>query len=181
LNKFISTASTLPNFSPALGHTYMPPPTAKKAPESQISQTSKENTPMPDSLPGAKKVPATSASSSTYLNERLLADSFRLSLQYGDEFMDENPITGQPGAFNLSTTGRKEKNKLAVPAVANGPTLSQPKTSAPPTPTPELRAGVLPPVRKGSKGDKSPRTPGMPKPKRRKSKAMGSAGTISPT
>ena len=91
--------------------------------------------------------------------------------------MDENPITGQPGDFHLSTMGRKEKDKLMVPAVAKAPTPASAKQSLPPTP---LKTDI-PPARKGSKADKSPRTPGMPKPKRRKSsKAQGSGG-ISPT
>lgn len=182
LNKFVSTASSLPNFSPALGHTYMPPASANRPkPDSQLgqlSQTSKENTPMPDSLPGSKKSSQQGAYSSTYISSRLLAESLEMSIRYGDEYMDENPITGHPGDFHLSTTGRKDKNKLAVPGGNKGTSSSQAKTSAPPTPEP--KAGEVPPTRKGSKGDKSPRTPGMPKPKRRKSKAPLSAGGMTP-
>lgn len=158
----------------------MPPQQANRLkPDSQLSQASKENTPMPDPLAGSKKSSQPGAYTSTYLGSRLLAESLEMSIRYGDEYMDENPITGHPGEFHLSTTGRKDKNKLAVPGASRGPLSSQAKTSAPPTPEP--RAGEVPPTRKGSKGDKSPRTPGMPKPKRRKSKAPISAGGLSPT
>ena len=90
--------------------------------------------------------------------------------------MDENPITGHPGEFHLSTTGRKgqQSNLKALPA-SRSSTQSQntSKTTAPPTPEKVVVDVNVPLVsmRKGSKGDKSPRTPGMLKPKRRKSKA----------
>lgn len=99
-----------------------------------------------------------------------------MALRYGDEYMDENPITGHPGDFHLSTTGRTG-NKPAVPTSAKGPLQIQTKVSAPPTPDPKSAE----PLRKGSKGDKSPKVAGMPKPRRRKSKGLNSAGGISPT
>jgi mediator of RNA polymerase II transcription subunit 6 len=102
-----------------------------------------------------------------------------MSLRYGDEYMDENPITGHPGDFHFSTTGRIGRDKLAVPVPAKGPIPSQVKHSAPPTP--EVKTIEVPPARKGSKPEKSPKVPGMPKPKRRKSKATLSAGGTSPT
>jgi mediator of RNA polymerase II transcription subunit 6 len=157
----------------------MPPPSIRSKPtESQLIQGSKEATPLPDVLPGTKKVPtSTNANASNYLDIRLFEESLNITLKYGDEYMDDNPITGQPGDFHLSTTGRKEKDKLMVPASAKVvASTSSAKLSAPPTP---LKTDI-PPARKGSKADKSPRTPGMPKPKRRKSKAQGSGGT-SPT
>jgi mediator of RNA polymerase II transcription subunit 6 len=172
----MASASALPDFSPALGHTYMPPSTSKthKSAGSQLGQASKENTPMPDSLQTSKK-DNSSANNSTFLDSRLLEQSLYTHLNYGDEYMDENPITGQPGEFHLSSTGRKEKDKLMVPA-ARGPLQTPAKATPAPTP---LKTNI-PPERKGSKSEKSPKTPGMPKPKRRKSKAQG-AGGISPT
>lgn len=178
MNKFISTAASLPDFSPSLGHTYMPPSSSRlRAPESQLSQASKEATPLPDSLPNAKKAPQTSANN-TYLGNRLLAETLNISLKYGDEYMDEKPITGQPGDFHLSTTGRTEKDKLMVPLPGKTPTSMETKPGAS---MPDLVTDI-PPARKGSKGDKSPKTPGggTPKPKRKKSKILGSGG-VSPT
>jgi mediator of RNA polymerase II transcription subunit 6 len=93
-------------------------------------------------------------------------------MKYGDEYMDENPITGAPGEFHLSSTGRKEQSRLMIPATAKG--LQMPG-KAPPVPTP-LKTDIQP-ERKGSKSDKSPKTPGGGKPKRRKSKI----GVVSPT
>ena len=175
LNKFMSVAANLPDFSPALGHRYMPPPSNRlKATESQLSQGSKEATPLPGALTDSKKAPSSAnINASNYLDVRLLEESLNIALKYGNEYMDENPITGQPGEFHLSTTGRKDK--LMVPAATKA-SVPNAKPSAPPTP---LKTDI-PPARKGSKADKSPRTPGMPKPKRRKSKGQ-STGGISPT
>ena len=179
MDKFLSTAASLPDFSPSIGPTYLPPTTSNrpKAPESQIGQASKETTPHPDAL-NAKKAPQ--ASNSAYLDNLLLQETLNISLKYGDEYMDEVPITGQPGDFHLSTAGRKDKEKLMVPAAPKGPLTATSKTSGPPTPNKLVTD--IPPARKGSKSDKSPKTPasGAPKPKRRKSKAAG-AGNISPT
>ncbi len=171
LNKFMSTAAKLPDFSPAMGHRYLPPPSNRlKATESQLTQGSKESTPLPDTLSNLRKAPSsTNIDVSNYLDVRLLEESLNITLKYGDEYMDENPITGQPGDFHLSTTGRKDKDKLIVPSA----TVNS-KPNAPPTP---LKTDI-PPARKASKGDKSPKTPGGSK-KRRKSKVQ-SAGGVSP-
>ncbi|KAE8446631.1 hypothetical protein EG329_011824 [Mollisiaceae sp. DMI_Dod_QoI] len=175
LNKFISSAAALPDFSPALGHIYMPPSNGnRKTNESQLGQVSKENTPLPDSLQTTKK-PLIQSNSSNYLTTRVLEDALNISLKYGDEYMDEIPITGQPGEFHLKSTGRKDASKLMVPAPGKG--LQMPG-KAPPAP-PSLKTDI-PSERKGSRSEKSPKTPGMPKPKRRKSKALG-AGNVSPT
>ncbi len=181
LNKFLSSAAALPDFSPALGHTYMPPPSANrlKPTESQLGQASKEATPLPEPLQ-SKKSP-TSTNSSTFFSSRLLEETLNITLKYGDEYMDENPITGQPGEFHLSSTGRKEAGKLAVPTTGGKGPLST-AAKAPSAP-PSLKTDI-PPARKGSKSKESPKSAnasGPPKPKRRKSKALLSAGGASPT
>lgn len=173
MNKFLATASPLPDFSPSLGHTYMPPPSSRlKGVESQLGQSSKEATPVPEAL-SSKKVPV-SANTSTYLDNKLLEETLSISLKYGNEYMDENPITGQPGEFHLSTTGR-DKDKLAAPVNGKG-AAGDGKAGV----VSKLNTDILS-ARKGSKSDKSPKTPagGMPKLKRRKSKGL-SAGGMSP-
>lgn len=151
----------------------MPPLSSNrlKAIESQLGQSSKEATPAPDAL-NSKKAPPTSNTSS-YLDSRLLEESLNITIKYGDEYMDDNPITGQPGDFHLSTTGR-DKDKLATPLASKGPILAGGKPGG----MPKLDTDIAP-ARKGSKGEKSPKTPGGGRPKRRKSKALVS-GEISP-
>ncbi|KIM95952.1 hypothetical protein OIDMADRAFT_205478 [Oidiodendron maius Zn] len=174
MNKFLSTASALPDFSPSLGYTYILPSssTRLKAIESQLGQASKEGTPVPE-VPNSKKAPSAS-NISNYLDTRLLEESLNIAMKYGDEYMDENPITGQPGDFHLSTTGR-DKDKLVMP-ISKDPV----SVGGRPGGMPKLDTDIAP-ARKGSKSEKSPKTPGggIPKPKRRKSKAL-SAGGITP-
>ncbi|CZS92914.1 related to RNA polymerase II transcriptional regulation mediator MED6 [Rhynchosporium agropyri] len=183
LKNFISGAGKLPEFSPALGHIYAQPSpsTALKPINSHLSQGSKEPTPLPESLQGSKKgLPSLSTTSSSFLDNRLLEETINISLKYGDEYMDDIPITGAPGEFHLSSTGRNEAAKLLVPTITVQPSsdASKPTTPAPPSP---LKTEILP-EKKTSKGEKSPKTPGMPKPKRRKSKGLNLvSGGANPT
>lgn len=188
LTKFLNTASTLPKFSPSLGYTYMPPAhnTPTSAPSTQLTQQSKEGTPVPDTQSQAKtsKAPSTSKALSAGDRQaaRLMAESFALSIRYGNEYMDENPLVGEPGSFILS----KSHEQAQTQPQAQPPNRT-PKASAPPTPRPKI---TVPPTtaRKASKGgEKSPTTPGTKdkSAKRRKSKAAGvrgaGVGTTTPT
>lgn len=170
----MTKASTFPEYSPTLGHTY-PIPETTKPKFSDLSQRSKEPTPMPNTQNTTKSA-TTVTQTDDYLSNQLLADTINISLRYGDEYMDEVPVTGQPGEFHLSTK-KQDKTKLAVPVAGKGPSIKV-------EPLPALKTDIPPPSsRKGNKPDKSPRIPGAPpKPKRRKSKGnlAGSAAT-SPT
>lgn len=88
--------------------------------------------------------------------------------------MDEKPITGQPGDFHLSTTGR-DKDKLVIPPANKVLSVAAAKPGV--SSIAKLDTDI-PAVAKGAKSDKSPKTPGSgaPKPRRRKSKAAGSGG-----
>lgn len=147
----------------------------------QTTQTSKEGTPMPGGTPKQETQDSvttkTSLSSKFSVNTdyqgiRILADSWDLSLRYGNEYMDENPIIGEPGSFRLSqardstiTSSMSSTNSVSQPfrATANKAPL-QVKTDMTPEPT-----------KKGSTGTgKSPTTPFTKEKKaRRKSKAAG--------
>jgi len=131
---------------------------------------------MPDTQTSTKSTVSTQTDE--YISNQLLADTIGISLRYGDEYMDEVPVTGQPGEFRLSTK-KQDNTKLAVPAI--------PKAGGTPKPDslPALKTDVPPALqRKGSKVEKSPKTPGggPPKPKRRKSKVnVSTPGGTSPT
>jgi len=97
-------------------------------------------------------------------DSRLAEESFAIHMRYGGEYMDENPITGKPGDFHLSSTGRKDKAAMPQP----GPSSILPNTKAPPGSNPLAR---------DEKSDKGAKVGTMPaKPKRRKSKG----GTTTP-
>ncbi|KAL8709023.1 MAG: hypothetical protein Q9225_007519 [Loekoesia sp. 1 TL-2023] len=174
LNKVIATTSALPIFTPALGHAYLPPApkSLNLATSTQLSQTSKESTPMP----GTQDSTLTKASSKALLDHdmqsaQLLQNSLNLSLRYGHEYMDDNPLVGEPGSFIITKT-----REVQQPA-------SQPKTKPAPVPTkpptPQIKTDVPEPKRKPSMGaEKSPTTPGTKEKKaRRKSRPATSVTT----
>ncbi|KAK5787554.1 hypothetical protein VI817_010051 [Penicillium citrinum] len=137
LTRLMKTASTLPNFTPSHGHTYLPPTARTTEPGQQASQQSKENTPMPElasQTQSSTEAPSTRSglgilnTNSSYQDTRSLAEAFNLYTRYGDEFMDENPLQGEPGSFILSRNagdnerGNKNTSKPGtLPVTANTP------------------------------------------------------------
>lgn len=128
-------------------------------PDAAAAKTSATTT---TTSPSLQKKKAASASSTL---DRLAEESFAIHMKHGSEFVDENPITGRPGEFHLSSTGRKDK---ASTTTAGGAQTG--KAGAAAAPALNTKVGEDP-----KKGGKSPKTPTMPKPKRRKSKIAGGA------
>ena len=97
--------------------------------------------------------------------ERRAEEAFMIHMKYGGEYIDENPITGRPGDFHLSSTGRKpilppKTGPSAGIGAMNGPTINTKVADD----------------KKDAKADKTPKSATTMKPKRRKSKATGSVG-----
>ncbi|KZF21371.1 MED6-domain-containing protein [Xylona heveae TC161] len=197
LTRFLSTASSLPIFSPSLGHIYIPPVPQQQATSfaGTSTQVSKENTPMPDSASQAQSQGNGSKSAGIAVNTaassvqelRALEDSFALSLKYaGNEYMDDNPLVGEPGSFIISTGRGPQSTSTATPQPPTAKITSLPsRPSAPPTPQPKSlpspAAAVAVAGKKSARSATSEKNPTVagPKPKRRKSKVGGSA--TSPT
>lgn len=118
---------------------------------------------MPE-VQGSKAAPESKKTTqSVAVDSRLAEHSFLIHMQYGGDYMDENPITGKPGEFHLTSTGRKEK--LQTLALPNLDTSF--KSSA-----------ITQPDKKDTKGDKTPKTPtGMPSKSRRKKSKAGTTPT----
>jgi mediator of RNA polymerase II transcription subunit 6 len=172
LSRFMKTASTLPTFTPSYGHTYMPPGARLKEPTTQSTQQSKEATPMPDAptdtQSSSKSNLGGSATGSNYQDTRNLAESFSLLTRYGDEFMDENPLAGEPGSFILSRAGGESgAGKQAAPKVSAGASLTVPAAGPPGrATTPQVRVETP----KGSDKGASPPSSGGDRGKRKKSR-----------
>ena len=116
----------------------------------------------------------------------MLAGSYDLLLRYGNEYMDENPVVGEPGAFKLA---KAHNPTLASFTSTNKSSFESSQTETPgksaPTPQPPpIKTEDLPaPIRKSTKGgEKSPTTPVGAKEKkmRRKSKAAGAGDAATP-
>lgn len=129
---------------------------------------------MPDGSGGRTNQPGGVAKTSTRTesDSRLAEESFAIHAVFGGDYMDEVPITGKPGDFHFSSTGRKDR--LAVPQ--------------PQAPTPAAKPPVLAPINtakaaeisspKELKKTKSPK-PGSARTKdRRKSKGGGTATAV---
>jgi mediator of RNA polymerase II transcription subunit 6 len=170
LRKAFPAADEARTWSPVQGHAYKALPAANStttALRDRPGASSKEATPMPaessQQQAGGKTPSAESKKASAHsiaVDAMLAEHSFAIQMQYGGEYMDENPITGKPGEFHLSSTGRKER----VRAPQLNPLTTNLKTPmAVPKPSDK---------KEGTKEAKTPKTPnsGVGKPKRRKTK-----------
>lgn len=136
-------------------------------------------------------------------DSRSLAEAFNLLSRYGDEFMDDAPLLGEPGSFIIgrtstepllvamrqSTNNKASKAPTPAPSAGVGGGMSKPgtpaaaaaaatagTTAAPPTiKTDPATLGVVGKAGKG--GEKSPTTPGggRERVKRKKSKISSTA------
>ncbi|KAG8531871.1 uncharacterized protein KY384_003507 [Bacidia gigantensis] len=179
INQLVTTATSLPSFTPSSGYSYIPP--ISKQPTLPASfhntQTSKESTPLPvDTQEGQKARTSTGPKPQENSNQRdarMFAEAWDLAIRYGNDFMDETPMTGEPGAFKLA----KVKD-LALPSITSATPAPQPFKPAPKK-APPIKTDLPPEKEKKSTPGtaKSPITPGTAKEKkaRRKSKAAGIA------
>ncbi|KAI1390923.1 MED6-domain-containing protein [Hypoxylon trugodes] len=155
LNKCFAAANNARTWSPALGHVYKIAPNVTNTKAQALE--SKGTTPMPESQ-GSKAISEPKKADQSAVDSRLAEHSFMVHMQYGGDYMDENPITGKPGEFHLSSTGRKDRlQALGLPNLN----------------TTFKESAITQAGKKDVKpGDKTPKTPtGISKPKRKKSKA----------
>lgn len=147
LPKVHPTASNVQSWSPSLGRIYQTP---ASGPSSSTTTTAKQlrgATPLPDSRTTSTTAPGTDLPSDWLFEEALVVNE-----QYGDQRMDENPITGKPGDFHLSSTGRKGPVNLSAAANLKKAALVLDT---------KLGAGSNEsPLAAGKKETKSPKTPG---------------------
>ncbi|KAM5342406.1 hypothetical protein ACJ41O_013372 [Fusarium nematophilum] len=153
----VSSGESVRKWRPSLGHVYQLP--SNQPLTRTKAQDSAAPTPMPDDAAAkALPVPATAAQKNSETSlERLAQESFMIHMRYGGEYIDENPITGRPGEFHLSSTGRKV---VPPPQLAKQEGIGS--ISGPPTINTKVDD------KKDGK-DKTPRS-AAPKPKRKKSK-----------
>ncbi|KAK0635250.1 MED6 mediator sub complex component-domain-containing protein, partial [Bombardia bombarda] len=118
--RILPIAESVQTWSPSLGRVYQTPKEAAAASTTKQQRgglESRADTPMPEVTGAAagKAAAATSDKSSALLDAMLVEESLVLHDRFGGEYMDENPITGKPGEFLLSSTGRKEAPKNVGP------------------------------------------------------------------
>lgn len=125
LNKFVDTTLALPRFNPASGYNYLPQSqTSKRTVTGSLAGSpsgSREGSVMPgtdsQSLRSGSMIPestiATSKAALDHDQTRLLATSLAMSINYADDYTDENPLTGEPGNFKFAMTEAAVKKRRA--------------------------------------------------------------------
>ncbi|KAJ4255498.1 Mediator of RNA polymerase II transcription subunit 6 [Fusarium torreyae] len=158
----VSAAESVRKWGPSIGNVYQLP-SAKTSTKPKI-QDSAAATPMPipDEVGKAPAVPTTATQKDDEKSlERLAEESFMIHMRYGGEYIDENPITGRPGEFHLSSTGRKPpqlaKQDGPIRSI-NGPTINTKIEDS-----------------KKENKEKTPKSATAPKPKRKKSRVVSTS------
>jgi mediator of RNA polymerase II transcription subunit 6 len=197
LQKFYKAATELQFYTPDRGYTYHAPISKHKALTSlESTRTSRANSPIPDTASQTSLQPAGTKETQQQQqqqgnDDRAIATSFSLALQWGNEYMDENPLIGEPGALKLSSTSRQlkdqqdrtEASKTAQKEREKMNESARASIAATPTPAP---APIKTDLKKSSvsKG-KSPISAvsdgGIKKAGRRKSMKPGTPGVGSPS
>lgn len=154
ISKALAAAEGAQKWRASTGHVYQLP--SSQTPSRRKGQASSAGTPAPEAPP--KPTPAFQENRELSL-ERASEEAFMVHMRHGGEYIDENPITGRPGEFHLSSTGRK-----AVPPPKAG---TESGIGALNGPSP---ASAKPEDKKDIKTEKSPKSANLARPRRRKSK-----------
>jgi mediator of RNA polymerase II transcription subunit 6 len=128
LNDFYKEAADMQYFTPATGYSYLPPvqkPTTTSGALDSARQ-SRAGTPLPESQSQSQaRSSAKSAVSeqqqgtadlTSLEDDAMLMQSFQATIKYGDEFMDENPLIGEPGNFQFRSTQSQVQSQQAKAA-----------------------------------------------------------------
>lgn len=107
MTKLVELVKDQPLFAPALGHTYFPPISATNT-QTPALDASREPSAAP-SQSNATNPTATPDPRESYA----LLESFQMTMHYGDEYMDENPLRGEPGNFTFTATKERIRAKQA--------------------------------------------------------------------
>ncbi|KAK4148196.1 MED6 mediator subfamily complex component-domain-containing protein [Dichotomopilus funicola] len=179
IDKLLPISGSAQSWSPSQGRVYQNPST-----NTNTTTTTKGTTPLPPEITTTKQpttatTTTTTAATTNLPTSRLIEEALSIHQQFGNHYMDENPITGKPGDFQLASTGRKPVNLSAAGALqAKKAALGVPNLPA--LNTTKLGNGSDNPLsgaaggRPTGKETKSPKTPGggsMQKKRRKGSKA----------
>lgn len=104
MQQMAELSKNMSHWSPATGHTYLPPSYEPPKVETSISRIGSPTLAPTDpeasaSQAQAKDTALDTTTSTTEFNEIDLLRSLHMTHHYGDEYMDENPLLGEPGAF----------------------------------------------------------------------------------
>jgi mediator of RNA polymerase II transcription subunit 6 len=166
LQKVHGNAADMQFFAPSSGYSYGQRPSKRSGTGPASARASRFHTPLPEA---ADDTNGREQADDDTVDENDFLKALSLSIKYEDDYMDLNPLSGEPGSLVLSATQghlRAEKAAKALAASqkaklpANAPAAQSPLTAS----------------RRGARAEKE-KTPGAgpgSKPKRRKSRTTGS-------
>jgi mediator of RNA polymerase II transcription subunit 6 len=180
MQKMFNTAASMQHFHPAQGHRYILEAPTTSTKDTQSARGSRLNTPAPEELhiPTPKSSQPSVGKPTDDLNAReqsSLLRSLNMSIRYGGEFVDTNPLLGEPGQLVFTATESHLQAQAAAKAKATADKLAKEAASNAPSSIPSPTTdSKKPEVRKGSKAEKTIIGGTKPKIGRRKSRAPGS-------
>ncbi|KAF2688414.1 hypothetical protein K458DRAFT_414175 [Lentithecium fluviatile CBS 122367] len=113
LQEAYSLSKNLSQFAPGTGHSYLPPSyelpkaaaTASRIGSPTLTATEAPDAPVSQSQSQSQTQRPTEASEATdAFSDTLFLQSLHYTNEYYNEFMDENPLQGEPGAFVYTNT-----------------------------------------------------------------------------
>lgn len=198
MQQMADISRNMTHWSPATGYSYFPPSyeAARAAPTASRTVSrigSPTLAPMdPDAAlsqsqgPGVASQSADPTMLATDFSEALFMQSLNLTNKYGDEYMDENPLKGEPGAFVFENTrsavdarnkaqeqaahaSQTASTTLSIKVDTQPPSVAPSSIGTPTAPEPHSRKGSIAAAPKKSKnrrksqaGLASPTTPAVP-------------------
>lgn len=113
MQQMAEISRNMTHWSPSTGYSYYPPSyeaakaattTASRLGSPTLAPTDPDAAASQSQGAGATAQAADAAASTTEFSDALFMQSLQLTNAYGDEFMDENPLKGEPGAFVFENT-----------------------------------------------------------------------------
>jgi mediator of RNA polymerase II transcription subunit 6 len=190
LNKAVEVANDLPRYTPSTGYHYLPQTVKRTTNAGSVAGSppgSREGSVAPGvdsqsmrsgSVLADASLPAT-ATTSSFQETRLLRDSLRLAFQHGDEYTDENPLSGEPGSLKFATsTAAVKKRRADEEAAAARARAEKESATTSRAVSPKIEKAPSPPAvfteaKTTVKSEKSGKSKSADKIKRRKSRANG--------
>jgi mediator of RNA polymerase II transcription subunit 6 len=172
LQSIYDTAADMQFFSPAQGYTTLKasskPSTSRTGALRSSAVPSLRNTPARGASPGAESAAPSHAGfardhqqDQEQSEDNELFRSLQASMVFADDYIDLNPLMGEPGTFKFQSTQQHAKEQAAAAKAAAErkeakplPQIVSTKTSTAPTPAPSGTSEKPPTARKGSKTPK---------------------------
>lgn len=176
-------ASSLALYSPGLGHHYMPPNLKQKDKVERTPVQSREGSLAPEQ--GSQLFVSANKARAQGSDVATLIDAYQQFNKYGNEYMDENPLQGEPGSLVFSSSRehvharreaeakrvqqQTEMKKAQDEAKKAAAALSRAQSEAPKVETPSAKPEkVSTPSRRGSRAPPDGDVDKARKPKKRK-------------